>query len=120
MAAVVVAGLARSGCDKNSTDAAQGPLISYAPREPGSTAAPTNETSFALISADGPVRLATLQAIIAQDGNQCSYVTSGIFKTGFDGSDEWLVTCADSGSWAIWFRPQRQLEVLSCSISDCP
>lgn len=119
LAAAVLPGITLIGCDENREEATQQQSISYATREPGSTTTPTNETSFALISAGGLQRLARLQSMIIEEGNQCNFVTNGIFKNGFDGTDKWLVTCADSGNWTIWFQPGQRPEVLKCSTSEC-
>lgn len=119
VAVAAITGLALTACDENGQETAQQQPISYATRAPGSTATPTNDTSFELISADGPQRLARLQSMITDADKQCNFATGGIFKGGFDGSDEWLVKCADSGNWIIWFRRGRPPEILSCSTTDC-
>jgi hypothetical protein len=96
--------LSSGGCEDKQRSVVQ-QSVSYSSRDPGSSATPTHETSFWLLGVDGPSRLASLQALIVRSGKPCVVVTRAVLKGGLDGTDEWRVNCADSGDWAIWFRP---------------
>lgn len=108
-----------NGCGGEDHGAAKQPAVSYANRAPGSDVMPTNETSFRLITDDGPTRLASLRALVIQSGNACSLVSSGILTAGLDGTDEWRVTCADTGAWAVLLRPAGVVDVRNCSTANC-
>jgi hypothetical protein len=92
--------------------------VSYAYREPGSNVMPTHDASLALIAAEGPARFATLQATLAQAGKKCLTVTRAVLLGGLDGTDEWKVTCSDSGDWEMWFQPGT-IEITHCSAASC-
>lgn len=119
IAAALMAGTAILGCDDERQERAQHQSISYSVREPGSTVAPTNDISIALIAADGPRRFVTFQKMVSDAGEQCSVVTSAILRGGVGSTDEWRVSCADSGHWSIWLKAGGSEEVLRCSTSEC-
>jgi len=100
--------LSTVGCGRQKSDDSEQRQVSYYPREPGSVASPTHETSFQLMAADGPTRLASIQAMIVQAGKPCDRVTRAVFKGGLDGTDQWRIRCADSGDWSMWLSPGRQ------------
>lgn len=119
IAAAVLALVALDSCSDHS-DAPHGrPAVNYAPREPGSTAVPTHELSMQLMGNDGPMRHENFQRLLIQSGRACSFVNSAVFRAGLDGSDEWMVTCADSGRWDIWFRPGLATQIFSCTAASC-
>ena len=107
-----------SGCEAREAESVE-QTISYSPNRPGEAAIATNPKSFELLSADGPARFVSFQRLIAAAGNKCSYVTSAVLRGGFDRSDEWRIDCVDSGTWAVWFKPGKPVEVLSCSRINC-
>lgn len=115
----IAAGLILAGCEDAPTYRAPEPQISYSTREAGSIARPSNDDSLKLISVSGPEKLASFQHIISTAGEECSFVTSAIFKDGLGGTDEWRVSCADSGNWSVWFHSNRPSEVVSCTSDDC-
>ena len=117
VALVGMAGLNSCGGEDQGT--AGRPAVSYASRAPGSDAMPTNETSFRLIAADGPTRLESLRALVIQSGNACNVVSSGILTAGLDGTDEWRVTCADTGAWSVLLKPAGAVDVRNCSTANC-
>jgi hypothetical protein len=114
-----VAALQLINCGGERKSSPEQQAVSYASREAGSVATPTHETSFQLLAADGPTRLASLQNLIIQSGKQCRFVTSGVLKGGLDGTDEWRVKCVDSGEWAVWFRPAGAAEIIQCASAAC-
>ena len=89
--------------------------VSYAYREAGSALSPTNWTSVSLISADGPLRHDKFRKLISDADKECSFVTSAVLKGALEGTDEWHVTCDDSGIWSVWFRERKRTEIISCS-----
>jgi hypothetical protein len=107
-----------NGCGEKHRDTDR-QAISYAARAPGSDVMPTNETSFRLIADDGPTRLGTLRGLIVQSGNRCDFVSRGILVGGLDGTDEWRVTCAGTGTWTVLLRPAGVIDVRNCSNADC-
>ncbi len=118
-AAIAIAAPFLLNCKGEGEGNANEPPVSYASREPGSVAAPTNEISFQLLRLDGPTRLASFRANIIQSGKQCNFVTNAVIMGGIDGTDMWRVKCADSGDWAVWFQPGRATEVIRCSNASC-
>lgn len=104
--------LATSGCHERRISDDQEQIVSYAPRSPGSVAAPTHETSFRLIAVDGPTRFESFRLLFKDAAKRCALVTSAILQGGLDGTDEWRVKCTDSGVWTIWFRPGAVVEIL--------
>jgi hypothetical protein len=108
-----------NGCGDKHHQSGEQPAISYAARAPGSDVMPTGETSLRLIAADGPTRLAGLHDLITESGKRCNLVTSAILVAGLDGSDEWRVTCADTGTWSVLLRPAGIVDVRNCSTVDC-
>lgn len=119
IAAAFVAGTVLVGCDEQRPEKMQEQSISYSSREPGSTAAPTNERSFELIDADGPKRFRRFRKMISDAGEQCGVVTSAMLRGGVGGTDEWRISCADTGHWSIWLQAGGSTEVLRCSTSQC-
>jgi hypothetical protein len=108
-----------AGCSRGDHRSADELAVSYAPREPGSGVTPTHEISFALIAADGPTRHANFQRLITDSSKPCKFVTSAVLKGGLDGTDEWRVTCADAGRWAVWFRPDGASDLIQCTSRAC-
>jgi hypothetical protein len=106
-----------AGCGDEDRNAAE--QVSFASHDPGANVAPTHDRSFLLLSVDGPTRLANLQMLVTESGNQCSFVTSGRLIGALDGTDEWRVKCADSGTWAVWLKPGAGVDVVRCSTADC-
>jgi hypothetical protein len=115
--AVAIALLCIGSCGRH--DPAPKQTISYASVEPGSDATPTSDASFQLMQADPMTRLASLGDLVVHAGNRCSTVTKGLLEGGLDGTDEWRVECADSGTWQIWFRPDSAPEVDHCANAKC-
>ena len=117
-AGILAASAILIGCEQAPTHPPQ-EQISYSTREAGSVAMPSNDESFRLIAATGESRLAAFQNIISTAGEECSFVTSAIFKDGLGGTDEWRVRCSDSGNWSVWFHSDRQPEVVRCTPTGC-
>jgi hypothetical protein len=92
--------------------------ISYAPREPGSLIAPTNDLSFRMLAVDPAARLEWLGSMVRESGASCSTVTSGVLIGAFDGTDEWRVKCSGGESWALWLRPTES-SVVRCTTASC-
>ena len=93
--------------------------VSYASHDPGANVIPTHDFSFRLLAADGPTRLGSFQQLITRSGRQCSFVTSAVLAGGLDGTDEWTVKCADTGTWAVWLRPGAVTDVARCPTANC-
>jgi hypothetical protein len=108
-----------TNCDGEYNSPVEQQNISYASRDPGSAATPTQEISFQLLAADGQVRLAHFQKLMVESGKRCDVVTSGVLKVGLDDTDEWRVKCANSGDWAVWFRSNGTTEIMHCSRDNC-
>jgi hypothetical protein len=119
VAAVAIATFCVAGCGTGRHNPADEQAVSYASREPGSDAAPTNDASFRLLAADPLARFAILQALIVQSGNRCSVVTKGVLEGGLDGTDEWRASCIDTGAWQVWFKPDSAPDVAHCSNAKC-
>jgi hypothetical protein len=117
--ATAVFGLASCENRHDAADEQQQQSVSYAAREPGSTAAPTNEASFRLLELTDQERFAALQALIVKSGKQCASVARGVFEDGWDGADEWHVDCADTGRWQLWFNVDNTIDVAHCANADC-
>ncbi|MGE5564331.1 MAG: hypothetical protein ACM3ZV_13645 [Bacillota bacterium] len=126
MRAASICGIAAAGaavaalgaCGKGREEA-RNPPSAQPSVEPGSNATPTTDSSFQLLGADVPTRLATLQAVIAKAGNKCASVTRGVLAGGLDGTDEWRVDCSDSGRWQIWFSEDADPQVEHCADAKC-
>jgi hypothetical protein len=108
-------GACEGGRDYNAAQA----NMDYAAREPGSDAAPSTELSFQLLGYDGPSRFESMRRIITDARDPCSAVKKAVFKSGLDGTDEWWVSCADSGIWDVWINPAIPPTVEHCSNSKC-
>ena len=109
-----------SACGKTQRDDGARQFPTYEARAPGSDAAPTNDASFQFLNEDGPTRFRNFQVLFGQAGKQCSAVTSATFEGGVDGTDEWRVNCADSGSWQLWFKPEGgPPEFDHCATAKC-
>ncbi len=119
VAVVVLGNVCLVGCGDEAHSAAEQQPAPDLSAEHRSNARATNPTSFKLMAANGPKRLATLQAVVTGLGQRCNLVTSGVLTAGLDGTDEWRVTCADSGEWAVWFSRAGKTEVLHCSRVNC-
>ena len=118
-AITLVVGLATtSSCEKHDYPAQSDPA-SYATQEPGSHVTPTHQFSVDLLLAVGPTRLRTLQRFILNEGHQCKLVTGAILAGGVGGTDEWRVSCADSGLWSVWLSEDHTPEVVHCDTSKC-
>jgi hypothetical protein len=111
--------LSLGGCGDGGDKPPQQQAVSYASREPGSSAAPTNDTSFQLLNQDPSTRLAFLRSYIVQSGHRCDIVKRGVFESGLDGTDEWRVNCGDTGAWQLWFRPYLAPEAVQCRNRRC-
>ena len=68
---------------------------------------------------DAPTRFAELQDEIVKAGNRCTSVTRAALAGGLEGTDEWHVDCADSGSWQVWFSDATGTEVKHCADAKC-
>jgi hypothetical protein len=119
LATVTLVGLWLASCGDGGDNPQQQQAVSYASREAGSDATPTNEASFQLLEQDPPTRLAFLQWYIVQSGHRCIRVTRGVFEAGLDGTDEWRIDCADTGKWQLLFKPNEAPEVDHCRNASC-
>jgi hypothetical protein len=108
-----------ASCGNGGKDARQQPAVSYASREPGSAAVPTNDASFQLLEQEPSARLASLQFLVGQSGRHCNAVTAGVFEGGLDGTDLWTVKCSDTGEWHLWFRPYGTPDIAHCPSARC-
>ena len=116
---VMTAALWITGCGAERHDSSE-EAVSYASREPGANVVPTNDASFRLLGADGPMRLEVLRSFIIESGHRCGAVTRGVLEAGLDGTDEWTVKCRDTGNWQLWFKPEGGLpDVVHCAVSKC-
>ena len=116
--ASAVAAVCLAGCHSKPDNVVDGPAISYESREPGSDVVPTDEASFQLLQKEPAQRLLNLQGSVVQAGNRCSLVTKGVLVGGLDGTDEWRVTCADSGVWQLMLAPDGS-SVSHCTPATC-
>jgi len=109
------------GCGNAQRDDGPRQFSTYEARAPGSVASPTNDASFQFFIEDGPTRFANFHTLFVQAGKQCSAVTSATLEGGIDGTDEWRVSCADSGPWQLWFRPDGGVapEFDHCATAKC-
>ena len=82
-------------------------------------AAPTNDQSYALLFADDVTRNARMKLLFDRNGKGCQDVTKTVFRGGFDGTDEWAVTCLDSGTWRVWFKPGAFIDFDQCTKAAC-
>lgn len=117
--AVVCGLLLVLGCRDERRDPTNGSVVSYAPREAGSAIAPTNELSYHLLAMDGPDRLWNLRALLVANGKECRMVTSAVLLGGMDETDEWRVSCLDTGTWTVWFKPVGVPEIEHCAAAAC-
>lgn len=115
--AAAAAALCLNSCDDGPHKPAQQPIS--ASREPGSDVQPTSAASLRLLNVDPPTRLAVLQSLIVQSGHHCALATNGVLIGGFEGTDQWRVSCTDSGIWAVWFKPDEAWEVTHCLSGVC-
>lgn len=72
---------------------------------------PTHQDSFALMSAEEPVRLESLRTTIVSARRPCSKVTAATLIGALDGTDLWQVTCVDTGVWELWLRSDGLVDV---------
>jgi hypothetical protein len=107
-----------SGCDDGKERAANGPAISYAIRDPGSTALPSTPTSARLIGVDGPQRLGEIWQQLQNMNIQCEVVTGAVLKGGYGGMDVWRVSCADSGDWLLSIDDRSPMTAVSCTEAE--
>jgi len=68
VAAVATAIFWLTSCGTEDHNASDEEAVSYASRELGSHVVPTNDASFRLVAADGPMRLDVLRSFIVQSG----------------------------------------------------
>jgi hypothetical protein len=108
-----------SSCSNEDDDQAPEHPLSYASQDPGVNVVPTHDLSFQLMAADGPTRLGSFQQLIARSGRQCNFVTSAVLTGGLDGTDEWRVKCADTGTWAVWLKPGEVTDIARCPTANC-
>ena len=104
--------LSLMSCDRQPDNQALQQTVSYSPRQPGSFATPTHETSFQLLALDGPTRFANFQQLMLESDKPCDAVTSAVLKGGLEGTDEWRVRCANSGDWSVWIQSHGPIEVV--------
>jgi len=104
-----------TACGGDAPSEPEQPPVSYVAREPGSNVQATNPSSFELLFASGPVRFESLRQLIIAKGKQCDAVTGAHLLGGLAGSDEWRVTCQNTGEWTVWLRSEAPNEVLRCS-----
>lgn len=102
--------LLASSCGSQPSDQSRRVVVSDRSHETG--AVPTNGASWALFG-DPAKRRASLQAALVSSGEQCSLVTEALLKGGFEGTDLWRVSCADSGDWLVTVTDD-QLTAVSC------
>lgn len=109
--------LLMSSCGSQPSDQPRRVVVSDRSHDAG--AVPTNGASWALFD-DPAKRRASLQAFLVSSGEQCNLVTEALLKGGFEGTDLWRVSCADSGDWLITVT-DRQLTAVSCrkSANEC-
>jgi hypothetical protein len=107
-----------SSCDDGKDRAATGPAISYAVRDPGSTAVASNPTSAQLIGMDGPQRLGQIGQRLKNLGIECDTVTGAVLKGGYRGLDIWRVSCSDSGDWLLSIDDRAPMTAVSCTGVD--
>lgn len=117
LAPVMLAAFCVIGC--NERPDATSNATTYQPNEARTVSPPTNDASYKLLEQDPDIRMAALQALIIDSGHACSAVVKSKFEGGLDGSDEWRVDCADTGPWAVWFRPADPAQVERCSSATC-
>ena len=104
-----------TACGRDAPSQPEQPAVSYVARETASNVQPTNPLSVQLLVVSGPVRFESLRQFIIEKGKQCNAVTRAVLLGGLAGSDEWLVTCKDTGEWTVWLRSDAPNEVLRCS-----
>ncbi|MFL6725431.1 MAG: hypothetical protein ACJ8FS_02815 [Sphingomicrobium sp.] len=119
LAIVLPIGSWLAGCGDGRNNPQQQQAVSYASREPGSHATPTNDSSLQLLEQDPETRLAFLQSYVVRAGHHCIRVTRGVFEGGLDGTDEWRINCAGTGAWQLLFKPYETPEVEHCRNSNC-
>jgi hypothetical protein len=107
-----------SSCDDSTEGAATGPAISYAIRDPGSTALPSTPISARLIGLDGPQRLAEIEQQLQNMDIQCEIVTGAVLKGGYGGMDVWRVSCAGSGDWLLSIDDRSPMTAVSCTEAE--
>jgi hypothetical protein len=114
---LLLVALCLAGCDEHRSGTSS---VASGHREETSTVSPpTNDASYKLLEQDPDARLAALQAEVVGSGHPCARGVKAEFEGGLDGSDEWRVDCADSGPWAVWFRPADPPQVERCSGATC-
>lgn len=114
---LMFAAVALPGCNlanRSDNESRERPSISDASVEVGSGAQPTNTLSFELMKDPADRRLYFQQALLYQ-GRKCELVSEAILQDGFEGTDNWRVTCTDSGMWLVTFSPGRATEIVSCT-----
>jgi len=102
----ISAAVLSSGCHDQPVPAAHQDE-SYRTREEGSQVMPTAEASFQLMGVDGPARHSAFREYIISSGHECASVTSAVLVGGLGGTDEWRVNCSNTGSWSVWFGPEK-------------
>ena len=94
--------------------------VSDRSRDPGSTAVPTSELSFALI--EDPVgRRNWFANTLRNGGNECRVVIEAALKGGFEGRDFWRVRCSDTGDWLVTVSETAPANPVNCTAdpADC-
>lgn len=111
----LAAALSVLSCDAQPNDSQ--PTIATSDRSHDPGAEPTNLLSFELLSKAPTVRRAAFQKTLGSLEKQCQLVTEAVLKGGFEGTDLWRVSCADSGDWLVTFSPDLSVSATSCRVS---
>lgn len=111
-----------SACDRADHQASQSDpyQVSDSSHDPGNPV-PTNDRSMELIGKDPEFRRLAVRQLMDDGRKQCNIVTQAVLKAGFEGTDVWRVTCADTHDWLMTFRPDEPPMIESCSgsINNC-
>lgn len=119
IASLAILTLLAAGCGKHEQNALPPQSDMYDSNPPGQIVTPTHDSSFHLLGEDGPTRFAELQQLMVAKGQRCAAVTKAVILGGLDGTDEWRVTCSDSGAWQLWFKNDGDIELDHCTDPKC-
>jgi hypothetical protein len=111
------AAVALPGCNlanRSDNESREQPSISDASVDVGSGAQPTNSLSFELMK-DPAVRRLYFQQLLSSKERKCGLVSEAILQDGFEGTDNWRVTCTDSGKWLVTFSQGGTTEIANCT-----
>src|ERR1043165_3738335 len=100
--AALLCTLVFSACDRSDRQPGQQGSYQISDRslDPGNPV-PTNEKSLKLIADDPDLRRRSFHALMEDAHKQCNFVTEAVLKAGFEGTDIWRVTCADTHDWLV-------------------